>query len=48
MGEVIFDENDKPLMRMTYRGLCDDGEWSRHIDRMSTWVRDQIQKKAMP
>lgn len=39
MGEVIFDENDKPLMRMTYRGLCDDAEWSRHIDRMSEWAR---------
>ena len=39
MGQVIFDETDQPLMRMTYRGLCDDGEWQRHIDQMSVWAR---------
>ena len=39
MGQVLFDERDKPLMRMTYRGLCDDAEWQRHIDIMSEWAR---------
>ena len=39
MGRVIFDEKDKPLMRMTYQGLCDDAEWRRHIDQMSEWAR---------
>jgi len=39
MGRVIFDEADKPLMRMTYEGLCDDAEWERHIDVMSDWAR---------
>jgi len=39
MGQVIFDERDKPLMRMTYQGLCDDAEWQRHIKVMSDWAR---------
>ena len=39
MGQVIFDETDKPLMRMTYKGLCDDAEWQRHLDVMSDWAR---------
>ncbi len=39
MGQVIFDEKDKPLLRMTYRGLCDDAEWQQHIDVMSEWAR---------
>jgi hypothetical protein len=39
MGRVIFDEKDKPLMRMTYQGLCDDAEWQRHIGQMSQWAR---------
>jgi len=39
MGRVIFDETDKPLMRMTYQGLCDDAEWDRHIAVMSEWAR---------
>jgi len=39
MGKVIFDEKDKPLMRMTYQGLCEDAEWQRHIDVMSEWAR---------
>ena len=39
MGKVIFDETDKPLMRMTYKGLCDDAEWRRHLDVMSEWAR---------
>ena len=39
MGQVIFDERDKPLMRMTYKGLCDDAEWLRHIEVMSEWAR---------
>lgn len=39
MGKVIFDETGKPLMRMTYQGLCDDAEWKRHIDVMSDWAR---------
>jgi hypothetical protein len=39
MGQVIFDETDKPLMRMTYQGLCNDAEWQRHINQMSEWAR---------
>jgi hypothetical protein len=39
MGEVIFDETDEPVMRMTYDGLCNDEEWARHIDQMSEWAR---------
>ena len=39
MGQVIFDETEKPLMRMTYQGLCDDDEWQRHLDVMSDWAR---------
>ena len=39
MGQVIFDETDRPLMRMTYRGLCDDAEWQRHVRQMSVWAR---------
>jgi len=39
MGRVTFDETDKPLMRMTYQGLCDDAEWQRHVDQMSEWAR---------
>ena len=39
MGEVVFDESDDPMMRMTYHGLCDDDEWQRHIDQMSEWAR---------
>ncbi len=39
MGEVIFDETENPLMRMTYKGLCDDAEWRRHLDVMSEWAR---------
>jgi hypothetical protein len=39
MGRVIFDERDKPLMRMTYHGLCDETEWQRHIAQMSDWAR---------
>lgn len=39
MGQVIFDEKDKPLLRMTYKGSCDDAEWQRHIDVMSEWAR---------
>jgi hypothetical protein len=39
MGQVTFDEKDKPLMRMTYQGLCDDAAWQRHIDQMSEWAR---------
>ena len=38
MGEVIFDETDKPVMRMTYDGLCDEDEWARHIEQMSDWA----------
>jgi len=26
-------------MRMSYQGLCDDAEWTRHIDVMSEWAR---------
>jgi len=39
MGQVIFDETDNPLMWMTYKGLCDDAEWQRHLDVMSEWAR---------
>lgn len=39
MGQVIFDEKEKPLMRMTYKGLCDDAEWQRHLEVMSEWAR---------
>jgi hypothetical protein len=39
MGQVIFDETENPLMRMTYQGLCDDAEWERHLDVMSEWAR---------
>jgi hypothetical protein len=39
MGRVIFDETAKPLMRMSYQGLCDDAEWKRHINVMSDWAR---------
>jgi hypothetical protein len=39
MGEVIFDETQKPVMRMTYHGLCDHAEWAQHIDQMSEWAR---------
>ena len=42
MGQVIFDETDKPIMRMTYDGLCDDEEWARHIDQMSEWARRDV------
>ncbi len=39
MGRVIFDESEKPLMRMTYQGVPDDAEWERHIAVMSDWAR---------
>ncbi len=39
MGQVLFDESRRPLMRMTYQGLCDDAEWRRHVGRMSEWAR---------
>jgi hypothetical protein len=39
MGQVILDEREKPLMRMTYQGVPDEGEWQRHIDVMSDWAR---------
>jgi hypothetical protein len=39
MGQVIMDEREKPLMRMTYQGVSDDAEWRRHIDVMSEWAR---------
>ena len=39
MGRVIFDEKEKPLLRMTYKGLCDDAEWQRHLEVMSEWAR---------
>lgn len=39
MGRVIFDESEKPLMRMTYQGVPDEAEWQRHIDVMSEWAR---------
>jgi hypothetical protein len=39
MGQVIFDESEKPLMRMTYQGVADEAEWDRHIAVMSDWAR---------
>ena len=39
MGQVIFDESEKPLMRMTYQGVPDEPEWERHIATMSDWAR---------
>lgn len=39
MGQVIFDESEKPLMRMTYQGVPDEAEWKRHIATMSDWAR---------
>ncbi len=39
MGKVTFDERERPLMRMTYQGLCNDAEWQAHIDQMSEWAR---------
>lgn len=39
MGRVIFDESQKPLMRMTYQGVPDETEWERHIAVMSDWAR---------
>lgn len=39
MGRVIMDEQEKPLMRMTYQGVPDGAEWQRHIDIMSDWAR---------
>jgi hypothetical protein len=39
MGQVIFDESEKPLMRMTYQGVPDEAEWERHIATMSDWAR---------
>lgn len=39
MGQVIFDEANGPLFRMTYQGVCDDAEWQAHIDQMSEWAR---------
>lgn len=39
MGQVIFDESERPLMRMTYRGVPDEEEWERHIATMSDWAR---------
>jgi hypothetical protein len=39
MGRVIFDESEKPLMRMTYQGVPDDAEWEHHIAVMSDWAR---------
>lgn len=39
MGQVIMDEREKPLMRMTYQGIPDEAEWKRHIDVMSDWAR---------
>jgi hypothetical protein len=39
MGQVIFDESEKPLMRMTYRGVPDEDAWARHIATMSDWAR---------
>ena len=39
MGQVIMDEREKPLMRMTYQGIPDQAEWQRHIDVMSDWAR---------
>ncbi len=39
MGQVIMEEREKPLMRMTYQGVPDEAEWQRHIDVMSDWAR---------
>lgn len=39
MGQVVFDEREKPLMRMAYQGVPDDAEWQRHLDVMSDWAR---------
>jgi hypothetical protein len=39
MGQVIMDERERPLMRMTYSGIPDAAEWQRHIDVMSDWAR---------
>ena len=39
MGQVIFDERERPLMRMTYQGVPDEEEWERHIATMSDWAR---------
>jgi hypothetical protein len=39
MGQVIFDEKNQPLMRMTYQGVCNEAEWQRHVDQMSEWAR---------
>ena len=39
MGQVIMDEREKPLMRMTYEGVPDEAEWKQHIDIMSDWAR---------
>lgn len=39
MGQVVFDEREKPLMRMTYQGVPDDAEWQRHLEVMSDWAR---------
>ncbi len=39
MSQVIFDETDRPLCRMAYKGLCDAAEWQAHIDQMSEWAR---------
>ena len=39
MGQVVFDEREKPLMRMAYQGVPDDTEWQRHLEVMSDWAR---------
>ena len=39
MNQVIMNEGEKPLMRMTYQGVPDEAEWQRHIDIMSDWAR---------
>jgi hypothetical protein len=39
MGQVIMDEREKPLMRMTYQGVPDDTDWEQHITTMSDWAR---------
>ncbi len=39
MGQVVFDEREKPLMRMAYQGVPDDAEWQRHLEVMSDWAR---------
>jgi hypothetical protein len=49
MGQVTFDETDKPLMRMTYQGLCDDAEWQRATQRRAIvdWInRDRQHLKT--